>query len=154
MRPTKELIDHVYFCASYFDGMRTEWQTTCQVKIAYHWRKYWKRKQKRLADEAAKLAKKKALAAKKKGKKGKAAKGKKKGTKSKSKKGAADLDSTNVTPDLPEDDQPDEDKKSQQDGEAEEVGSAREPSEIVADSDKDQDEERMSPQFIDEMPAA
>ena len=64
------------------------------------------------------------------------------------------MDSTNATPDLPEDDQPDEDRKSQQDGEAEEGGSVREHSEIVADSDKDQDEERMSPQFHEELPPA
>ena len=50
--------------------------TDSQIKIAYRWRKYWKIKQKKLAIEAAKLAKKKAAAAKK-GKKGKSKKTKK-----------------------------------------------------------------------------
>ena len=113
LRPTTELIDHVYFCASYFNDMRTDWHTDCQVKIAYHWRKYWRRKQKRLAEEAAKLARKQALAAKKKGKKGKS-KAKKKG-KAKAKKAATDLlDSTTPTAaaaeaDLPNDPEDEED---------------------------------------------
>lgn len=71
------MISHVYVCSSYFDKMRKDVLTDCQVKIAYHFRKYWKRKQIRLAKEKAALEKKKALAAKK----GKKKKAKKKGKK-------------------------------------------------------------------------
>lgn len=56
--------------------MKLQLHTDCQIKIAYHWRKYIKRKKARLALEAAKRAKK--LAAKNKGKKGKLTVSKKK----------------------------------------------------------------------------
>lgn len=90
LRTKEEMINHVYYCATYFNKMRREMFTDSQIKIAYRWRKYWTAKQKRLALEAEKLAKKKALAAAKKGKKGKSKKGKK-GKKGK-KKAAANAD--------------------------------------------------------------
>lgn len=62
----------------YFDALKHKLLTNCQIKIAYSFRKFMKKKRIRLAKEAAAKAKK--LAAKK-GKKGKATKkGKKKAT--------------------------------------------------------------------------
>ena len=44
LRTNAELINHVYVCSSYFNKMREEMLTDFQVKIAYHWRKFWVRK--------------------------------------------------------------------------------------------------------------
>lgn len=68
LRPNKESFDRIDRKLRLFIGLRHDLHTDCQIKIAYSWRKYIKRKKARLAKEAAAKAKK--LAAKK-GKKGK-----------------------------------------------------------------------------------
>lgn len=74
LRPNEESFTIIDNKLEYFESLKHKLLTDCQIKIAYSWRKYIKKKRIRLAKEAA--AKAKRLAAKKgktskKGKKGK-----------------------------------------------------------------------------------